>query len=252
MTEPTTRLPDDVRKLIDAHLDSIERVLFAGNVSRAERRNIVDEVESQIYDMLAARPEQPPGEAIGEILSRLDPAAAYSPDAATAIPAAPPPTGERFSLMPRKLWRRAREWWSYQPGVRRVSPPAISATGWVVAAGLVSLMVLAFRRPPVPLVILLAIVYLTAPIGVTVFGCLALRRIRRADSREYGLRLAVVETFFFPIVLANLALIGILAASEVAGLVLLAAAVIVTANIGLARYAWRRYGDQFLSRVQSW
>ena len=68
---------------------------------------------------------------------------------------------------------------------------------------------------------------------------MALRRIRRPGGNEYGLPLALIETFFFPILLANLALIGVLAASEEAGLILLAAAVVLAANVGLARYAWR-------------
>jgi hypothetical protein len=63
---------------------------------------------------------------------------------------------------------------------------------------------------------------------------------------------ALVETFFFPIVLANLALIGLLAATDGAGLVVLAVLVIVGANVGLARYAWRRFGGKFLSRVDSY
>ncbi|MGH7140199.1 MAG: hypothetical protein ACREHD_31050 [Pirellulales bacterium] len=61
----------------------------------------------------------------------------------------------------------------------------------------------------------------------------------------------MVETFFFPMLLANLALIGVLAASREAGLILLAALVIITANVGLARYAWRRFGRRFLSRIDA-
>jgi hypothetical protein len=80
---------------------------------------------------------------------------------------------------------------------------------------------------------------------------MAVQRIRRPDSKEYGLPLALIETFLFPILLANMALIGVLAASEEAGLILLAALVIIAANVGLARYAWRRFGRQFLNRVES-
>jgi hypothetical protein len=99
--------------------------------------------------------------------------------------------------------------------------------------------------------LLLALLGLPAPVGITILGFMAVRRIRRSGSKEYGLLLALIETFLFPILLANLALIGILAASEEAGLILLAGLVIVAANVGLARYAWRRFGGQFLQRVES-
>lgn len=101
------------------------------------------------------------------------------------------------------------------------------------------------------LLALLFLFGLSAPVGVTCMGFFAVRRIRRPGNNEYGLPLALVETFFFPMLLANLALIGVLAASREAGLILLAALVIITANIGLARYAWRRFGHRFLSRVDA-
>lgn len=252
MSDATTPLPDDVRQRIDAHLDAIERVLFAANTSRAERRQIVDEVESQIYEMLAARPDQSASDAIGEILARLDRPEAYSPDA-RVTPVEDRRSQETAALFsPGKVWRRARAWWSVQPGVRRLSPPAALGLAWVGAVIFLAIVMLGFHRPPPLLLMLFALLGLTAPVGITVLGFLGLRRIRRPESQEYGLRLAVIETFFFPIVTANLALIGILAASEEVGLVLLAGLVIIAANIGLGRYAWRRYGDQFLSRVQSW
>src|SRR4029077_8107131 len=111
---------------------------------------------------------------------------------------------------------------------------------------------LAENRPGGLLMALFFLVGMTAPVGVTVLGFWAARRIRRSAGREHGLPLALVETFFFPIVLANMALIGLLAATDGAGLVFLAVLVIVGANIGLARYAWRRFGRKFLSRVDSY
>ena len=98
---------------------------------------------------------------------------------------------------------------------------------------------------------MLALLGPTAPLGVTVLGLLAVLRIRRAGSNEFGLGLALIETFFFPTLLSNLALIGVLAASREAGLVLLAAMVIIVANVGLARYAWRRFGHRFLKTVDA-
>ena len=251
MSQAVPELPSEVRKRIDDYLDRVERVLVRSDVSRAERRSIVDELETQIYEMLASRSAEDPSSAITEILAGLDPPEAYSPEpppAATSVPARSFGTS-RFS--PREVWGHWRQWWSVQPETQRLSPPALLAAVWSGTAILFLAVTFAFHRPPALLLGLLFLVGLTAPIGVTVLGFLGVRRIRRPGSTEYGLPLALIETFFFPILFANLALIGVLAASAEAGLVLLAALVIIAANIGLARYAWRRFGRQFLSRVDA-
>jgi hypothetical protein len=249
MSQATPNLPDDVQQRIDDYLDRVERVLLRGDVSRTERRSIVDEVETQIYEMLAARSEQDPATAITEILAGLDPPDAFAPDSKPALASASASGTSAFR--PRALWHRSSQWWSVQPDRSRVSPPAVLAAVWSGTAVILAMAVAAFRWPPVPLVALLLLVGLTAPVGVTVLGLMAARRIRRVGSHEYGLPLALIETFFFPILFANLALIGVLAVSREVGLVLLAALVIITANIGLARYAWRRFGRQVLSRIDA-
>lgn len=251
MNQAAHNQPNDVRQRIDAYLDAIERVLIRGNVSRAERRSIVDEVESQIHEMLAARVEQEPIAAISEVLAQLDRPEAYAPEATATVTDRPQPAPLMSLPTPRALWRRVRNWWSATPGSPRLSPPALLAAYWLGSVVVLFMTTLSFRWPPAPLLALLALLGLTAPVGVTALGFLAVRRIRRGGNNEFGLPLALVETFLFPVVLANLALIGILAASEEAGLIMLAALVIIAANVGLVRYAWRRFGQRFLNRVES-
>ncbi|HVX10426.1 MAG TPA: hypothetical protein VHC22_04560 [Pirellulales bacterium] len=250
MSQATPNLPDDVRQRIDDHLDRIERVLIRGDVSRIERRSIVDEVETQIYEMLAARAGEDPAVAVSQILAGLDGPEAYARDTGPAAVATSNSQENAAPSQPHSWWQRARQWWSVRPEMRRLSPPALLAACWAGTAILLTLCALSFRSPPVLLFALLFLVGLTAPVGVTVLGFLAVRRIRRG-SNESGMPLALLETFFFPILFANLALIGVLAVGEEAALVLLAGLVILAANIGLARYAWRRFGDQFLRRVDS-
>jgi hypothetical protein len=63
----------DVRERIDEHLDAIDRILAAQGTSRAERRNVTDDVETQILDMLAARVTGSPALAdIDAVLAELD------------------------------------------------------------------------------------------------------------------------------------------------------------------------------------
>lgn len=268
MSQATPSLPDDVRRRIDDHLDAIERVLLAGEVSRTERRTIVDEVETQIYDMLATRTEQEPAAAVTAILAELDPPAAYagSPGASRQPETGPTPSTAsepaaaasdpfkpfREGLMLGNLRRQWRRWWSPSSSHRRVSPPAVVGAVWAGLALFLAMMCAAADRPPEPLIGLLLLVGLSGIVGVTVLGFVAVRRIRRSEGREYGLPLALVEAFFFPAMLANLALIGLLSATDGAGLVVLAGLIIITANIALGRYAWRRFGPRFLDRVASY
>jgi len=64
--------------LIDARLDAIDRALL-GRVSRAERLDVVGEVESRIDELLHARcgPSEPSREDVLAVLAQLDPPEAY-------------------------------------------------------------------------------------------------------------------------------------------------------------------------------
>ena len=73
---------DQVRKRIDEHLDAIDRILTDSGMTRSERRNITDDVESQILDMLGARSGDDPTLAeLEAILAELDPPEAYAQNA---------------------------------------------------------------------------------------------------------------------------------------------------------------------------
>lgn len=73
---------EQVRKRIDEHLDAIDRILTDSGMTRSERRNITDDVESQILDMLGARSgDDPTLPDVEAILAELDPPEAYGADA---------------------------------------------------------------------------------------------------------------------------------------------------------------------------
>ena len=70
------------KMLIDARLDAIDRALL-GRVSRAERLDVVGEVESRIDDLLRERcgpGSEPSREDVLAVLARLDPPEAYLGD----------------------------------------------------------------------------------------------------------------------------------------------------------------------------
>jgi len=71
-------LSPSLQRLIDARLDSIERILLSTDVNRIERREIVQAVEDQVYELLDRRNEvEATREGILAVLSEIDPPEAY-------------------------------------------------------------------------------------------------------------------------------------------------------------------------------
>jgi hypothetical protein len=67
-------LSPTLQRLIDARLDAIERILLSTDVNRSERREIVQAVEDQIYELIDRRSDQETTrEDILEVLSTIDP-----------------------------------------------------------------------------------------------------------------------------------------------------------------------------------
>lgn len=70
-----------VQSHIDNHLDRIDAVLQVGGMSRSERRHILDDVQTQIHDMLAERcAATPTVEEVRAVLAELDPPEGYAPE----------------------------------------------------------------------------------------------------------------------------------------------------------------------------
>ena len=70
-------LSGEARTRLDTHLDAVEAALVGKGVSREERRAVVDDLEAQILDMLAAKSESPGVADVEAVLTQLDPPAAY-------------------------------------------------------------------------------------------------------------------------------------------------------------------------------
>lgn len=73
-------LNPELRALIDARLDAIDRILIRAEIAWSERQSIVREVETQIYELLARRSEMPTKEDVMAVLDSLDPPEAYVPE----------------------------------------------------------------------------------------------------------------------------------------------------------------------------
>lgn len=99
-------LNPELRKLIDARLDAIDRNLVRAEIGWSERRSIVGEVETQIFELLARRGPMPAHEDVLAVLASLDPPESYIPDELRSrladAPAADAPAAAAF---PRVDWR---------------------------------------------------------------------------------------------------------------------------------------------------
>lgn len=76
----TERLSRPLQRLVDARLDTIDRMLL-GRLPRADRLAVVRDVEGQILDLLGERPgHELDREDVLVVLARLDPPEAYLPE----------------------------------------------------------------------------------------------------------------------------------------------------------------------------
>ena len=79
-TISSVQVPELLQALIDSRLDTIDRMLL-GRLPRAERLEVVREVESQIFELLQERcSDEPTREDVLAVLARLDPPEAYLPE----------------------------------------------------------------------------------------------------------------------------------------------------------------------------
>jgi len=128
-----TELNSELRSLIDSRLEAVDGVLVRAQVSWPERRSIVGELETQIYELVSRRGALPGEEDIEAVLASLDPPEAYIPEELRDR-MADVPTGEngpRWRSTPRRIRQLAG----------RVVPGAVCVAVLVVANGVVLLII---------------------------------------------------------------------------------------------------------------
>jgi hypothetical protein len=189
-------LNPEFRFLIDARLDAIERVLIGAQVSYSERRHIVSEVETQVFELLARRGDNPTRDDVEAVLASLDPPESYVPEelrgrvaAASARPAVPePPPGPRIS---------------------RLALASAAATTLVLPIGLLAVATSHNRD-----VGEIAAVFGFAMFAVTLCGIAAVVRIVRSEGRLIGLPPALFAAAVGPLVLLNVGVISLAVLSQ--------------------------------------
>lgn len=170
-------LPSDVRTLLDAHLDAVDRALAASEMSRAERREICDEVETQALEMLWQRAASPRAGDIRAVLAELDPPEAYRQTAAADEPATLPP-----------------------PEIRRtLNRYALAAL--LVPTATIGLILLGLGpRGEGPMIVFAVFISMVS----IVLGTIGIKQIRREPARWSGLESAVSGAMLLPLTVLGL------------------------------------------------
>jgi hypothetical protein len=95
-------LTPELRSLIDERLDAIDDALRQVHVQNSERRHIVSEVETQIFELLARRGENLTQGDVLAVLDSLDPPEFYIPEGRQpALPTLAEQCGQRSARQPR-------------------------------------------------------------------------------------------------------------------------------------------------------
>ncbi len=127
-------LNPELRKLIDVRLEAIDRILASAEVAWSERRSIVGEVETQIFELLGRRGPVPTREDLLAVLAVLDPPECYLPEELRGR------VEEPFT-MPRKNWRKLPADTLKFAG--KLVPGALGIAALVVVNGVVVVMMVA-------------------------------------------------------------------------------------------------------------
>jgi hypothetical protein len=190
-------LSAEVQSRIDAHLDSVERQLQAAGAERSKRRGIVDDLETQILDMLAARNTYSPTLTdVDAVLAGLDPPSAYANSG--SVPVEPREPAATFVVAEPRLCPAVKTGTRYLAValmgfvllvLYKSEYDARRASGAVVASR--SILMKALVAGAV-LALVVGLLFATAS------GWIATGRIRSSGGREYGLGLAVLEALVFP------------------------------------------------------
>jgi hypothetical protein len=200
-------LPPEVRVRVDAHLDAVESELRTAGADRTKRRGIVDDLETQILDMLAAHKTESATLAdVDAVLAKLDPPSAYASTGSVAIEPRQPamtPVVAQPRLCP-----------VVGKGTRYLAVALVGALVLILykaeydfehQGGLVRSTGAVSHTAMTALLMIAGLAAVAGPVLFTAFGWIATERIRRSCGREYGLGLAVIEALLFPTLIIWLA-----------------------------------------------
>jgi hypothetical protein len=194
----------EVQFQIDRHLDAVERQLQAAGAERSTRRGIVDDLETQILDMLAAKNLEAATPAdVGEVLARLDPPEAYSgqtPPVRSSQPVAVARPQLGFCREAGQAWRwhalgflGLGGWWFEMAVSNNIRSGHFLAEDALPPVWMIMLFVAG--------AVASSAAAITGLIVGTTLGWISTKRIRTSDGAEYGLPYSVIAALLYPAIL---------------------------------------------------
>lgn len=230
MTNTAVNLEPDLQSMVDDRLDAIDRVLLRAGVSRSERRNIVEEVEAQVHEVLARKSGGEASRAdVTSVLAALDPPEAYAPE---------------------PYRHRVRETVT-TPAIRMRRPqPSLLALGSAAGAALCAfltliLTVLIVQGGLGELTLIGCALILPAALAVTACGVVAIVRIRRSEGWLFGLRAALFAALIFPLLLGNGLLLVTAMLFETLGILGIAALAVLACNAVVVYHVWKLVASDY-------
>jgi hypothetical protein len=238
MNAAALELPPALQNLIDSRLDAIERALLQGNTPRAERRSILEDIETQILEMLSAEAlgHEPTRADLLRVFSRLDPPEAFAGEPIESV---------RHSSRP------GRPGTAGMPGPSDALPltkPRYTTTGILACVGGLAALVLGlplcafsmiFSESELLISFAVAVVAVTG-IPALVLGILYAVAIHQSQGRLRGLTCAALGISALPINVASI-LLGFLIAALKSEVVIIGGTVIICilAVVGVIHLTYR-------------
>src|SRR5262245_5762888 len=91
------------RVAIDVYLDSVEQALLAARAPRIDRLQVLQDLESQIADMLAQQPPPLTEQLVQSVIQSLEPPSHFA-ETYGSQPGTAPAVNDRFVRLPRPRW----------------------------------------------------------------------------------------------------------------------------------------------------
>jgi hypothetical protein len=230
MTATVANLDPALQALVDDRLDAIDRVLLRAGVSRGERRDIVEEVEAQIHELLARKSGGESSRAdVLAVLGTLDPPEAYAPEP----------------------YRHRVQETVERPAVRIRRPqPSLLALGSAAGAVLCCLLtvvlgLLIVQNGIDEIGLILGALLLPIDLAVTACGIAAIVRIRRSEGWLFGLRAALFAAAVFPLIMGNAILVIAALLFETLGIVFIAGLAVMVCNAVLVYQTWKLVASDY-------
>jgi hypothetical protein len=228
-------LSAELRRLVDHRLDAIEQILVQNQTPRAERRSILEDIETQILEMVSAEASnhEPTRADLLRVFSKLDPPEAFSGDQAE-------------SARPNAIRENVARTIS---AIGSVAKPTYTPIGILACIGGLTTLILAF--PCLILAELFAdsesVMFYPAGAGflavvgipAMVLGILYAIAIRNSRGQLRGLTCAAIGISALPIVVGFVAAYFLVAAVSTWGMILSGFVIVVLAIVGCIHLTYR-------------